>query len=208
MKTGLITLLQKNPAAFLILAVPLLYSIIAHEMAHGWVAHLFGDDTAKRSGRLSLNPLVHLDPLGTIALFFVGFGWAKPVPIGYSNLKDLRLGLICVSLAGCLTNLAIATVALYLLHSNIVAAKTLTGVILIWMVQVNIMLGMLNLMPIPPLDGSKILLGFLPGEAQRIFAGIEPYGIFILIGLIFAGALRPVIAFGYSFIFYIVKLIT
>jgi len=208
MKMGLLTLLQKNPATFLILAVPLLYSIIAHEVAHGWVAYLFGDDTAKRSGRLSLNPLVHLDPMGTIALFLVGFGWAKPVPIGYSNLKNLRLGLICISLAGCLTNFAIATIAMYFLYSKIIAPNTLTGTMFVWVVKVNIMLGVLNLIPIPPLDGSKILMGFLPGEGQRVLAGIEPYGVFILIGLIFMGVLNPLIAFAYSLIFYIIKFIT
>ena len=87
---GLIELLFTSPALFVILAFFLLYSIIAHEVAHGWVAHLFGDDTALRYGRLTLNPLAHLDPIGTLMLFLVGFGWAKPVPVDYYNLKNNR----------------------------------------------------------------------------------------------------------------------
>lgn len=101
---GLISLLFSNPRLFIVLAVLLLYSVIAHEVAHGWVAHLFGDDTALRYGRLTLNPASHLDPIGTLMLFLVGFGWARPVPVDYYRLRDFRLGLIFVSLAGCKTN--------------------------------------------------------------------------------------------------------
>ena len=98
---GLLSLLFSNPALFVILAVLLLYSIIAHEVAHGWVAYLFGDDTAMRYGRLTLNPLSHLDPVGTVMLFIVGFGWAKPVPVDYYRLRHTRAGFLSVALAGC-----------------------------------------------------------------------------------------------------------
>ncbi|NQT22016.1 MAG: site-2 protease family protein [Candidatus Omnitrophica bacterium] len=177
------------------MAIPLLYSIIAHEVAHGWVAYLFGDDTAKRSGRLSPNPLVHLDPFGTLALFLVGFGWAKPVPVDYSRLKNFRLGLISVSLAGCLTNILIATVALFLLQLKAINSNYFFATTLAVVAKINIILGALNLIPIPPLDGSKVLMGFLPHEAQRKLAAIEPYGFLILVVLLFTGFLNPVINF-------------
>lgn len=190
---GLSVLLFKDPAAFLILTIPLLYSIILHEISHGFVAYLFGDDTAKRAGRLSLNPLVHLDPIGTLALFLVGFGWAKPVPVNYSNLRNFRVGLICVSLAGCVTNIIIATIAILLIQFKPVAAIPLATVVLVVMAKINIILGAFNLIPIPPLDGSRILLGLLPKQAQILLIKIEPYGLLILFALLFTRALDPVI---------------
>jgi len=190
---GLLSLLFKNPVAFIMLVIPLLYSVVLHEMAHGWVAYLFGDDTAKRYGRFSLNPLKHLDPAGTLALFIIGFGWAKPVPVNYNNLKDLRLGLISVSLAGCITNILIATIALFLLQFQYFHGNYFYSTLLLVVARVNTILGALNLIPIPPLDGSKVLMGFLPSNAQRSFMKIEPYGFLILIVLLFTGLLDPVI---------------
>lgn len=192
---GLISLLLRNPVMFLMLVIPLLYSVVLHEIAHGWVAYCFGDDTAKRSGRLSLNPLMHLDLLGTIALFLVGFGWARPVPVNYARLKNFRPALICVSLAGCATNLLIAVISLFLIKLLHPGANSFVAVILLIVARINIILGVFNLIPIPPLDGSKILMGFLPVEMQRVFIKIEPYGFFILILLILSGALNPLIIF-------------
>ncbi len=192
---GLGTLLFKNPLMFFILAVPLLYSVIAHEVAHGWVAYLFGDDTARRSGRLSLNPLPHLDLVGTIALFIVGFGWAKPVPVDFSRLRNFRLGLICVSLAGCLINIIIAAIAIFLLQFQNIRANPFAATVLFVVARINIILAALNLIPIPPLDGSKVLMGFLPDKARRGLAALEPYGFFILVVLLFTGLLNPVIVF-------------
>jgi hypothetical protein len=102
---GLLNLLLSDPLTFVLVSVPLLYSIIIHELAHGWVAYRMGDPTAKWQGRLSLNPLKHLDPIGTLMLFLVGFGWAKPVPVNFENLHDPRRGLIFVSAAGIVANL-------------------------------------------------------------------------------------------------------
>lgn len=204
---GLLALLFKSPAAFLILVVPLLYSVIAHEVAHGWVAYFFGDDTAKRSGRLSLNPIMHLDPMGTLALFIVGFGWAKPVPVDFYRLRNFRLGLILVSLAGCATNIIIATIAVFLLQFNNILTNPLAATLLVVLARINIMLGAFNLIPIPPLDGSKILMGFLPGEAQQSLARIEPYGFLILIFLIFTGMLNPLIVFIQKLIFSFINII-
>jgi len=204
---GLITLLLKNPVMFVVLAIPLLYSVIAHEVAHGWVAYLFGDNTAKHSGRLTFNPAVHLDPMGTLALFFVGFGWAKPVPVNYANLKNFRLGLICVALAGCVTNILIATIALSLLRIGTISANPLAVTVLFVVARVNIILGAFNLIPIPPLDGSKVLMGFLPFETQRVLASIEPYGFFVLIFLLFTGLLSPVIGFVQNIIIFFIGLV-
>jgi len=190
---GLASLLFKDPAAFVLLAIPLLYSVILHEVSHGWVAYLFGDDTARRTGRLSLNPLVHLDPVGTLALFLVGFGWAKPVPVVYSNLRNFRLGLICVSLAGCVTNITVAAISILLLQFKAVTANPVITIVLVVMTKINIILGAFNLIPIPPLDGSRILYGILPEKAQGALAKVEPYGLLIIFALLFTRMLDPII---------------
>lgn len=190
---GLSSLLFKDPIAFILLVVPLLYSVILHEVSHGWVAYFFGDDTAKRTGRLSLNPLVHLDPIGTLALFLVGFGWAKPVPVVYSKLRNFRVGLICVSLAGCVTNIALATISILLLQFKVVTANPIITMVLVVMTKVNIILASFNLIPIPPLDGSRILYGILPEKAQGALAKIEPYGLLIIFALLFTRMLDPII---------------
>lgn len=204
---GLISLLLNNPALFFILAALLLYSIIFHEVAHGLAAHLFGDDTARRYGRLTFNPVSHIDPIGALMLFLVGFGWAKPVPVNYDNLKNTRLGLFSVALAGCATNILIAIVAIFLLQFEIVKAHAVLAVILPILARINIMLGSFNLIPIPPLDGSKILMSFLPREAQEGLARLEPYGFFILVFLLYTGILNPVILFMQSFIFGLITLL-
>lgn len=190
---GLASLLFQDPVAFLLLTIPLLYSVILHEVSHGWVAYLFGDDTAKRTGRLSLNPLVHLDPVGTLALFLVGFGWAKPVPVVYSNLRNFRVGLICVSLAGCVTNITVATISILLLQFKAITANPVLTMVLVVMTKINIILGAFNLIPIPPLDGSRILYGLLPSKGQSVLAKIEPYGLLIIFALLFTGILNPII---------------
>lgn len=204
---GLIGLLFNNPVLFFILAVPLLYSVIFHEIAHGWVARLFGDETAARYGRLTLNPVSHLDPVGTIMLLVVGFGWARPVPVDYQSLKNKRFGLFSVSLAGCATNILLAVVALALLQSGIVNEGSAAAVLLPTIARVNIILGAFNLIPIPPLDGSKILMSFLPARSQESLMRIEPYGFFILIALLFTGLLNPVIGFMQSLIYGLIGLI-
>jgi Zn-dependent protease len=192
---GLLNLLLKNPAAFFMVAIPILYSIIIHELAHGWVANRLGDPTAKLAGRLSLNPLKHLDPVGTLMLLFFGFGWAKPVPINLANIRDQRRGLILVSAAGIAANIALAFFALLAWRLWAPSASGETKLMLYYMAQINIILAAFNLIPIPPLDGSKILMGFMPSRFQYAFSRLEPYGFFIIIGLLYLGALDPVIAF-------------
>ena len=191
---GLVTLLLQDPLTFAMLAIPLLYSIIVHELAHGWVAARMGDPTARLAGRLTLNPLRHLDPLGTLMLLLFGFGWAKPVPVNLDLVRPGRLGLILVSAAGIVANfcIAFAAVLAYRLWSPLPeSADQLLGIL----ARINIMLASFNLIPIPPLDGSKILMGFLPERLRYAFARIEPYGFFIIIGLLYLGALDPVIRF-------------
>lgn len=204
---GLASQLFKDPAAFILLTIPLLYSIIFHEVSHGYVAHLFGDDTAKRTGRLSLNPIVHLDPVGTLALFLIGFGWAKPVPVIYSNLKPFRLGLICVSLAGCLTNIMISSICILLLQIKPISSNHVLCSVLSWTAYINTVLGALNLIPIPPLDGSRILYGMLPRSAQDIMIKIEPYGMTILLVLLFTKMLDPIIIFMQNSVFTVIKFV-
>jgi Zn-dependent protease len=166
----MLNLLIKDPLEFIIIAIPLLYSIIFHELAHGWVAYLMGDPTAKSLGRLSLNPLKHLDPMGTIMLFVFGFGWAKPVPVNFGRLHDRRKGMILVSAAGIITNTLIAFIALFLNRLLSLSPSSTPGELLYYLAQINIMLAAFNLIPLPPLDGSKILMGFASSGIQNFFS--------------------------------------
>jgi len=204
---GLISLLFSNPALFILLAFILLYSIIFHEVAHGWVARLFGDDTAWRYGRLTLNPISHIDPVGTLMLFFVGFGWAKPVPVDYYRLKNTRFGLFSVALAGCAVNILIAIIALFLLQFSAISSNPAYSIIFPIVVKINIILGSFNLIPIPPLDGSKIVMSFLPTEAQEYLHRLEPYGFFILAFLLYTGLLDPVISFMQNLIYALIVML-
>ena len=192
---GLIRLLFEDPVAFALVAFPLLYSIILHEVAHGWVACRMGDPTAKRWGRLTLNPIRHLDPIGTLMLFIAGFGWARPVPVNLDNIADRRKGLIFVSSAGILVNILLAVAALLIFRSFSVSPSEISGVLLYYVVQINLTLASLNLIPVPPLDGSKILMGFVSRRMQWQLARLEPYGFFIIIGLLYVGLLDPLIGF-------------
>lgn len=190
---GLIRLLVEAPLAFLVLAALLLYSVIAHEVAHGWVARLFGDETAARYGRLTLDPRSHVDPVGALMLFVVGFGWARPVPVSYAHLRPARAGAFCVALAGCGTNILLAALAIAALQSRLVSSESAFAVALAIAARINIILGAFNLIPIPPLDGSKLLMSVLPANTQRSLAGLEPYGLLVLILLLFTGWLDPLI---------------
>ena len=194
---GLIKLLFSDPAAFVMLSVLLLYSVIFHELAHGWVAYKMGDPTAKMLGRLTLNPVKHLDPLGTLLLLIIGFGWAKPVPVNLGNIptNQRRKGIILVSAAGITANIICAFIALLLLQLLAPTHDDIMYKILNLLAYINILLAAFNLIPIPPLDGSKILMGFAPQSVNRVLNQIEPFGFFIVIGLLYLGFLNPVIEF-------------
>ncbi len=208
---GLLNLLTRDPLAFALVAIPLLFSVILHEVAHGWVAYRMGDSTARWSGRLSLNPLRHLDPIGTLMLFLAGFGWAKPVPVDFNNLRELRKGVIFVSSAGILANILLAFVAR--LFARLLSTSS-SGMALIpfyevctYVAYVNVTLAALNLIPIPPLDGSKILMGILWERTPRFLARLEPYGFFIIIGLLYLGLLDPLIGFFQRIILTAIKIL-
>jgi len=192
---GLLKLLMKDPLAFAFVAIPLLFSVIIHEVAHGWVAYRMGDPTAKRSGRLTFNPLKHLDPIGTLMLFIAGFGWARPVPVNFNNIPDRRQGLIFVSSAGILANILFAFFALLFVRLFSEPSSGTAFILVYYVVQINLTLAALNLIPIPPLDGSKILMGFVSERTQYFLSRLEPYGFFIIIGFLYLGILDPLIGF-------------
>jgi Zn-dependent protease len=192
---GLIPLLLNDPVAFIMLAVLLLYSVIFHEVAHGWVAYKMGDETAKWMGRLTLNPIKHIDPIGSLMLLVIGFGWAKPVPINLENIPaaQRRKGLILVSAAGVTANIIIAFCALLVWRLMSPAPDSMIYQVLYLLARINILLAAFNLIPIPPLDGSKILMGFTPESFNRVLYQIEPFGFFVVLGLLLTGVLTPVI---------------
>ena len=192
---GLVKLLTKDPLAFAFVAFPLLFSVIIHEVAHGWVAYRMGDPTAKWSGRLTFNPLKHLDPIGTLMLFLVGFGWARPVPVNFNNISDKRKGLIFVSSAGILANILFAFFALLFIRLFSESSSGNAFILIYYVVQINLTLAALNLIPIPPFDGSKILMGIVSRRTQYFLSHLEPYGFFIIIGFLYLGILDPLIGF-------------
>jgi Zn-dependent protease len=192
---GLINLLFRDPFTFLLITIPLLYSIILHELAHGWVAYRMGDPTAKLMGRLSLNPLKHLDPIGTLLLFLFGFGWAKPVPVNFSQLRNRTMGMVWVSAAGIITNIGLAFCALLLTRLLTFSPASVPAQVLGIVAYINIILAAFNLIPLPPLDGSKILLAFAAPNLRNFLFRIEPFGFLIIIGLLYFGVLNPVIDF-------------
>ncbi len=204
---GLTHLLLKDPIAFILIAIPLLYSIIFHELAHGWVAYRMGDPTARSLGRLSLNPLKHLDPVGTIMLFVFGFGWAKPVPVNFNQLRDRHMGMILVSSAGIIMNMIVAFCALLLSRLLSLSPSGMPAQLLYYLAQINIILAAFNLIPLPPLDGSKILMGLASPGVQNFLFRIERYGFFIIIGLLYLGVLNPVIYFFQRMILSVINLL-
>jgi Zn-dependent protease len=202
----LFQLLFSDPISFFLGAILFIYSVVIHEVAHGWVANRMGDPTAKWMGRLSLNPLKHLDPFGTLMLFLVGFGWAKPVPININNIPNRRKALILVSAAGITANILFAFVALLIARLFAIPPMGRLGFIY-YVAYINITLASLNLIPLPPLDGSKILMGFASEKIQYLLARIEPYGIFILIGLLYLGLLDPLIGFFQGIIIDLIRMV-
>ena len=183
--------------------VPLLFAVTLHETAHGYVANFYGDPTAKRLGRLTLNPIPHIDLIGTLiipaTLFFVTkgafcFGYAKPVPIVFHNLHRPKLHMIYVALAGPLANFFQAVFwSLLLISSDVLFAEkeiSLFAEICKFGVLINVVLFVINLFPLPPLDGGRVISGLLPRKPAEIFSKIEPFGFFIVLTLLLAGILN------------------
>ncbi len=199
----------------LLLFLPVLvFSVMCHEVAHGFVALRFGDETAQRQGRLTLNPIPHIDPIGSIIfpavcvlLHFPIFGWAKPVPVNPNRFSTYRAGVICVSLAGPLTNILLAAVFTAFLYLSVVTGFISASLLQRFVSQavlLNLVLAVFNLIPIPPMDGSKILSALLPFELSRKFDSIEPYGFFIMMALIGTGILGRVLYPAVEFLYQII----
>lgn len=175
----------------ILLSLPgILLAITFHEMAHGYAANAMGDDTARLAGRLSPNPLKHLDPIGFVSMLLFHFGWAKPVPINPNNFKNRRKGIIVVSLAGCLTNLLLGFISLTVLYLYDRIAPVPNGILIMILQYIyiyNIYFAIFNLLPIPPLDGSHVLAEFLPMNAKAKYEDFGRYGMILLIALMFLG---------------------
>ncbi len=189
-------------------AIPVLFAITLHEVAHGWMANKLGDGTARMLGRLSLNPIKHIDPFGTVLLPVllilmnspIIFGAAKPVPVDMRNFKNPRRGMAIVALAGPLANIIMALfwVAIFSISPLLIANEAiLEGIVRMALagILINLVLFTFNLIPIPPLDGGRILAAFVPPNVSDMLDKIEPFGFFIVIGLVLLGAFEPIINF-------------
>jgi Zn-dependent protease len=180
-----------------IMLVPALMAITCHEVSHGFVADKLGDNTARSMGRLTLNPLKHIDIFGTLMVFIVGVGWAKPVPVNFRNLRRPKTDMIWVAIAGPITNFLIATVSAVALRTiahfsgDIPDLSPLAAFLkpIAWMlafsVYINLLLALFNLIPVPPLDGGRVAVGLLPQRLGSALARVEPFGFIIIILLVF-----------------------
>lgn len=187
-----------NPISFLIWGFALLVAVDIHEFAHAFIADRLGDPTPRINGRLSLNPLAHLDPVGTLMLLLTRFGWGKPVPIDPYNLENPRRDSALISLAGPASNLILATILSVIGHWPALPAggSLVIGHLMIPFIVLNVSLAIFNLLPIPPLDGSKILLGFLPYDLALEWEEIlSQYGLIILVFLLFPFSGRSLISY-------------
>jgi Zn-dependent protease len=201
-----------NSLDLLNIAIPIAIVLIAltiHETAHAWSADKLGDPTARMLGRVSLNPIVHIDPIGTLLLPLLAaysglpiIGWAKPVPVNTSRLGNPRRDFMIVAAAGPISNLLQALVAAILLQAitpagetiySLVASGSIAAFVLASAVRINVFLAVFNLIPVPPLDGGNVLAGLLPPSGARIFDGMRPYGFIILYALMFTGTLSALI---------------
>lgn len=181
-----------------VMLVPGMLAIVCHEVSHGVVALRFGDPTARMLGRLTLNPLKHIDIIGTLMIFFVGIGWAKPVPVTFENLRNPKRDMIWVAAAGPVTNILLAFVSAFLLRGLVVIDNAAVApgsplsmlvdpvaLMLAFSVYINLLLAIFNMIPVPPLDGGRVLVGLLPHRQAAAWARIEPYGMVIIIVLVF-----------------------
>jgi Zn-dependent protease len=182
-------LLRDEPQVFVAFLIAVIAGITFHEFSHAAVATMQGDQTARSQGRLTLNPISHLDPLGSIALVLAGFGWGRPVPFSPAQLRSRRFGAALVGLAGPAANFLLAllaVIALRIVYPSAVSAFDVdfSVILLDMLVTLNVVLGVFNLLPIPPLDGSRLLSLALPPSRQNIVYFLDRYGIFLLLGLL------------------------
>ena len=193
----------------------ILVGLTIHEYAHGYVAYRLGDNTAKNSGRLTLNPVDHIDPLGFLMLMFAGFGWAKPVPVNPFFFRDRRKGMLLVSLAGPVSNLIAATVLTIILGIILRVTGTFNPQLFQFFqlaIGINLVLAVFNLLPVPPLDGSKILMSLFPSRFEQTFHQFEQYSYIVLILLLVTGVvsaiLLPIVNALRSLLFVLLALMT
>ncbi|RLA25978.1 MAG: site-2 protease family protein [Gammaproteobacteria bacterium] len=197
-----LSLIQK----IIVMVIPVLFAITVHETAHGWVAKYYGDKTAWMLGRLTLNPIKHIDPVGTILVpglmfMFTGFafGWAKPVPVNTRNLRNPKRDMALVALAGPVANLLMATGWAILIKISLLINMPEYSVPLIYVgvvgIEINLILGLLNLLPIPPLDGSRILSWALPGRWSYYYNQFEQYGFYLLVVLLMTNSLGTILGY-------------
>ena len=184
----------------LIYAIPVLFAITVHEAAHGWVASLLGDHSAKMMGRVTLNPIKHVDLVGTIIvpafLYFTAgfiFGWAKPVPVNFRALRSPKKDMLWVAIAGPMSNFIMATLWLIVVFVAINTGSQFLADMAQVGIQINLLLAVLNLLPLPPLDGGRVVSSLLPSKLAYQYDQLEPYGLFILLGLLFLGVFQTVI---------------
>lgn len=178
-----------------IMLVPALLAVTVHEVSHGFIAEKMGDPTARLLGRLTFNPIKHLDPVGTLAVLFFGFGWAKPVPVNFQNMQSPKKGMIFVAVAGPVSNFLLAALFALVLRGLMFLPDPSSGntamiieplsLMAAFGLYVNIILAVFNLLPIPPLDGSMILTGMLPPKQAAVLTRLEPFGFILIIFLVF-----------------------
>jgi len=177
-----------DPVVQVILIPVIIFALSFHEFSHGWMAYRYGDPTAKLAGRLTLNPMAHLDIFGSIALYLMGFGWAKPVPVNPQYLANPKRDMMWIALAGPVSNLIIALISgillSVLLRLGLINSQSPLIMVLIMSLQINLVLAIFNFIPIPPLDGSRILEGLVPNKYHNELAKFEYYGPRVLMGLI------------------------
>ena len=180
--------------------IVLIFAITVHEFAHGWVAYKLGDPTAKYMGRLTLNPLAHIDPFGTIILPLLlvllrmpPIGWAKPVPVDFMSLNNPKRDMFWVGIAGPSANFALAFILSVIIKTAPFLAQTFIGQVIVLAIIINVILGIFNLIPIPPLDGSRIICAILPYKYLVFYNKIQRYGFLLIILLLWSGILRQLI---------------
>ncbi len=184
-------MLFRIPIEVLLLLIPvLLFALVFHEYAHAWVAQKLGDPTGRYAGRLTLNPMAHLDPFGSLMILFVGFGWAKPVPVDSRYLSHPRVDMMKIAFAGPAANLLLAFVGGTIYRTELLGG-TPTMVLFIF-TQINIMLAVFNMIPIPPLDGSQIFSGIMMRSNPALVYNLQRFGPQILMGLILVGYFTPI----------------
>lgn len=184
-------MLFRLPPEVLVLLIPvLLFALVFHEFSHAWVANKLGDPTARYAGRLTLNPMAHLDPIGGLMILFVGFGWAKPVPVDIRYLSNPRVDMMKIAFAGPASNLLLAFIGGMILRLGFVHGTM--AMMIMFFTQINIMLAVFNMIPIAPLDGSQIFSGLLIRTNPELVRNLQIYGPKILMGAILIGYFTPI----------------